>query len=184
MNDDLELIQAAENGDIESFSELVLRYQDSIRSLLAVRLNRHHEAEDLAQDTFITAYKKLSEFDKESAFGPWLRGIAINLLRNHWRKAREKSVGGIAELDIIFNEAIEESKEQSNHSLEALSHCVNKLEGDAKDLVQWRYFLGLSLKEICTRLKKKHSAITMKLHRLRNDLKECVEQSIQQECPE
>ena len=77
-----DLIRLAQGGDIEAFSQLVTAYQTNICACLAIRLNSNYEVDDLAQEVFIVAFRRLAEFDAERALGPWLRGIAFNLLRS------------------------------------------------------------------------------------------------------
>src|SRR6185369_1636266 len=83
-----DLVRAARQGSWPAFAELVRRHQDAVRACLAVRMDLPHEAEDLAQEAFVTAFRKLDDFDVDRPFGPWVRSIAFNLLRNHWRKFR------------------------------------------------------------------------------------------------
>ena len=65
-----QLIRDAQQGDLEAFSELVNRYQGGVRACLIVRLSNRHEADDLAQEAFLIAHRKLQSFDPERAFGP------------------------------------------------------------------------------------------------------------------
>ena len=83
-----ELIANTQKGDLTSFSTLVKTYQGKVYAYLAVRLNNKHEAEDLTQEAFLTAYKKIKSFDTNMPFIAWIKGIAANLLRNHWRKRK------------------------------------------------------------------------------------------------
>ena len=87
-----DLINRAKKGDIEAFSELVRQYQINVRACLSVRLKSPIEAEDLAQEALVVAYRKLSDFDETKAFGPWVRTIALNLLKNYWRKHKPDAV--------------------------------------------------------------------------------------------
>src|SRR5687768_11876687 len=96
--DETEVIASARAGSLDAFSELVRRYQSNIRACLVIRLKNPHDAEDLAQDTFITAFQKLPDFDTKLPLGPWLRGIAFNLLRNFQKKNRPFAIGGETEL--------------------------------------------------------------------------------------
>jgi RNA polymerase sigma-70 factor (ECF subfamily) len=68
-----DLMTRAQKGDLDAFSALVIRHQSSVRATLAVRLHDRHEADDLAQEAFIVAYRKLRKFDTDKAFGPWIR---------------------------------------------------------------------------------------------------------------
>ena len=173
---DIDLIKQAKKGDLDAFSELVSRYQQNVRACLAVRMNAVHEAEDLAQETFVKAYEKLADFDEERALGPWLRGIAFNLLRNYWRKHKPDAVGGGAELEILVDQqiALSHSAESEKDMLSAMKHCVSTLEGDAAELIHMRYHEDKSISDITRMLGKNHSTVTMRLHRLREDLKRCI----------
>jgi len=86
--DEIQQVRAAQQGDLNALAALVTRHQQAVRACLAARLDDPHEAEDLVQEVFVTAFRKLGEFDPERPLAPWLRSIAMNLLRNHWRKFR------------------------------------------------------------------------------------------------
>jgi RNA polymerase sigma-70 factor, ECF subfamily len=179
MIDEKNFIERAQAGDLDAFSELVKQYQGNVRACLAVRLSNRHEAEDLAQETFITAYRKLSEFDSEKAFGPWVRGIAFNLLRNYWRKHKATPVGGAAELDILIDEEIglHYSEKNESDNLAALKFCVKKLDEKMMELLNLHYHEGLSVKELTAKLDIKHSTMTMRLHRMRDQLRKCINEN-------
>lgn len=175
-----ELIQSAQNGDLDAFSELVIRHQSGVRATLAVRLRDRHEADDLAQEAFIVAYRKLREFNSEKAFGPWIRSIALNLLRNYLRKHKASAIGGELELDLMVRERIEtaHSHDHTVEKLAALKHCQSKLDAPMHELLQMRYFKELSVAEICSELKIRHSTVTMRLYRLRENLQNCIQQTM------
>ena len=171
-----ELIIAAQKGEISAFSELVRRYQARVRASLAVRMNSVHDAEDLAQDAFVIAYRKLSEFDSECEFGPWIRAIAFNLLKNYWRKHRAEPAGGSAELELLINRQIEvrHAEHDESEKLSALRYCMSKLSDELKTLLQKHYVQGMSVAELTKEAGGKHSAMTMRLHRMRDQLRRCI----------
>jgi len=177
MTDDRDLLIKARKGDLDAFTELVKRYQGNVRAALAVRLTDKHEAEDLAQEAFIIAYRKLGEFDTHQAFGPWIRTIAFNLLRNYWRKHKPTVIGGAAELDILMGEQIAQSHSSANENdrLIALKRCITKLDGPMRHLLNLRYYEETPIAEITRAMKVNHSTITMRLHRLRSALLECIQ---------
>lgn len=174
--DDTELIIKAQTGDLDAFSIIVTRYQSSVRACLAVRLTNKHEAEDLAQEAFIIAFNKLTEFDSEKPFGPWIRSISFNLLRNYWRKHKPLSVGGSAELELLVDEQIGLRYSEKNESatLEALKRCISKLDTPMRQLLKLRYDEGLSVREITKTMQLQHSTMTMRLHRMRDQLRKCI----------
>ena len=72
--DEFELITLAKQGNIDAFSELVKIYERDIRAFLAVRINQPTEADDLAQDTFIIAFDKMTDFETHRPM-IWFNGI-------------------------------------------------------------------------------------------------------------
>ncbi len=175
-NDEIYLISKAKKDDLSAFSELIKLYERDIRACLAVRLTNSYEADDLAQETFIIAFKKIKEFDEAKPFRPWLRGIAFNLLKNYWRKHTEVSVGATSELDTLLNEQIniEYSKENESKAAIALDSCMEKLDEGFKVLVQQHYHVGLSIKDLTEQYSVGHSTMTMRLYRIRERLKNCI----------
>ncbi len=181
-DDDRDGLLAAREGDLAAFSRLVLKHQWGVRAFLLARLSRKHEAEDLAQETFITAWRRLKDFDTSRPLGPWLRGIAENHLRNHLRKFRAEPIGGSEALQQILDHQalLHQGLEEESALVVALADCIEKVEKEARELLIARYAEGRSVVEICESTGKKHSAMTMKLHRLRLSLAACVEAKLTQ----
>jgi RNA polymerase sigma-70 factor (ECF subfamily) len=80
---DEELVKRVQRGDKTAFDILVLKYQHKIVQLINRYIRDQHEALDIAQDTFIKAYRALPTFRGESAFYTWIYRIAINTAKNH-----------------------------------------------------------------------------------------------------
>jgi RNA polymerase sigma-70 factor (ECF subfamily) len=79
---DLSLVQLAQRGDSTAFDALVLRYQHKVVKLIMRYVRDAAEAEDIAQEAFIKAYRALPRFRGDSAFYTWLYRIAINTAKN------------------------------------------------------------------------------------------------------
>ena len=75
----------------EAFAAFVREHQASLRSFLRVIGVQSDSVDDLAQETFMVAYRELDRFDTNEDFGKWLRGIARNLTRNELRKNARRS---------------------------------------------------------------------------------------------
>jgi RNA polymerase sigma-70 factor (ECF subfamily) len=80
---DKELVQRVQQGDKKSFDLLVLKYQNRIIKLVSRYVREPGDAQDIAQEAFIKAYRALPNFRGESAFYTWLYRIAINTAKNH-----------------------------------------------------------------------------------------------------
>ena len=86
--DDAQLVQSARGGDKAAFEELIRRTQRSVRFFIAVRSPDPSDVDDLAQEVYVTAFRRLESFRPAESFAAWLRGIAINLIRNRRRRHR------------------------------------------------------------------------------------------------
>ena len=179
--DEKQWVLAAQQGDAAAFSALVERHHRGVRACLIARMNDPHEAEDLAQEVFVTAFRKLADFDSARPMGPWLRSIALNLLRNHWRKFRAQAIGGNAELAALLDQRIsaECSPEREPLLHAALRDCLEDIDGPARELLRRRYGEEESVRELSDRLQRGYSALTMQLHRLREVLAECIGRKMQ-----
>jgi RNA polymerase sigma-70 factor (ECF subfamily) len=89
---DQQLVQRVQKGDRSAFDLLVLKYQHRVLKLVGRFVNNAAEAEDVAQDAFLKAYRALPSFRGESAFYTWLYRIAINTAKNSLVATRRRPV--------------------------------------------------------------------------------------------
>ncbi len=81
--EDQQLVERVQRGDRRAFDLLVLKYQHKILGLVVRFVRDPHEAQDVAQEAFIKAYRALANFRGDSAFYTWLYRIAINTVKNY-----------------------------------------------------------------------------------------------------
>jgi RNA polymerase sigma factor (sigma-70 family) len=143
---DSELIHRVLNADDRSaFGTLVQRHQSSVRGFLRQLCeNDHALADDLAQDTFIQAYRSLSRFRGGSSFSTWLLGIAHNQYRNARR--REVTAWRAAE-ELGRSEPLESTARLSDLQHD-VTRAMHDLSTDEKAAVHLHYHQGLSHQEI------------------------------------
>ena len=86
--EELALVQAAQQGDISAFEQLVSRYDRNVFRIAQHITQNREDAEDVVQDAFLKAYQKLDQFQGNSKFYTWLVRIAVNeaLMRLRKRK--------------------------------------------------------------------------------------------------
>ena len=84
--DETQLIQNAQDGDVDAFCTLAGRHQRSMYLLALKYCGNHHDAEDLAQEVFMNAYRAIGSFRSASSFKTWLSRITFNAFLNHKRK--------------------------------------------------------------------------------------------------
>jgi RNA polymerase sigma-70 factor, ECF subfamily len=178
ISEEIACIRAAQGGDVGAFSSLVRMHHKGVQAFLVVRLASLQDAEDLVQDVFVTAFRRLGDFDSERPLAPWLRTIALNLLRNHRRKFRAESIGGNEELQALLEAQIESSLAAGNETgrLTAMRDCLEQLDGPVKQLLLAHYGDGVTLRDLAERSGRGYSAIAMQIRRVRELLASCVEQ--------
>ena len=88
--DDAELVTRARRGDPEAFEALVEKYKKPVYRIARSSVNRHDDADDLAQEIFIRAWEGIRKFKGRSTFKTWLFRIAVNTSINYHRRVGEK----------------------------------------------------------------------------------------------
>jgi RNA polymerase sigma-70 factor (ECF subfamily) len=179
MDDHESHIKRSQAGDLDAFAALVRTNQGWLRGWLRSQLRDWTAADDLAQDTFVTAFGQIRNFRGDGSFESWLRGIANNHFRNYLRKKREDYIGGELELQALLTTEDEGGGVCSNVSLNALHECLSLVKGPARKLLDDRYLIGKSVREIAQESDASYSALTMKFHRLRQSLAECIETKLE-----
>lgn len=154
---DEELVRQVQQGDKKAFDILVRKYQYKIAQLINRYIKDPHEALDVAQETFIKAYRALPGFRGESAFYTWLYRIAINTAKNHLAmRARRPSDD---EIDIEdaeqFESAVRLKDQETPEGLlltEELAGVIqlalDELPDELRTAITLREFEGLSYDEI------------------------------------
>lgn len=165
----------ARDGDRAAFDQLVRLHQGRLRAFLAVRLHDQSAVDDLAQDSFVIAFQRLDTFDPQRPFYPWLRGIALNVLRTHFRQHRLLPHEQDELQELLDNLVGHEAESQGDHDrIALLRRCLGELTGRMAELVRAHYFDGDSLDLIAQRQQCSASAIGMALMRTRRGLGECI----------
>ena len=85
------LVERARNGDMNAWSRLYRDHFSKLYAHIRYLTGDPQIAEELLQETFVQALPRIDHFDGRSTFATWLHGIAINIVRNHWRARRSKA---------------------------------------------------------------------------------------------
>lgn len=154
---DEELVLRVQQGDKKAYDLLVIKYQHKIIQLVNRYLKDPSEAQDVAQETFIKAYRALGSFRGDSAFYTWLYRIAINTAKNYLLSRSRRSSN--YELDIQDAEAIEnapqlqglETPERlllNQEIVETIKTAIDGLPEEMRVAIMLREFDGMSYEEI------------------------------------
>jgi RNA polymerase sigma-70 factor (ECF subfamily) len=184
---DQELVQRVKQGDKKAFDLLVLKYQPKIIQLITRYIKDPAEALDVAQETFIKAYRALPNFRGESAFYTWLYRIAINTAKNHIAARARRPSDSEIELETAeqFETAIRLKDQETPEGIllseeiaETVRQAIEELPEELRTAIVLREFEGLSYEEIAeamncpvgtvrSRIFRAREAIDKKLRTLR-----------------
>jgi RNA polymerase sigma-70 factor, ECF subfamily len=169
---------------LRTFSELVLQFQAPVRAYLAGFVRDADAVDDLAQETFLSAYKNFARFEGRSKVLTWLTGIARNKALHYLRDStieRQRTGRTLGALLMEWRLKELEVEKQQNIRLHALEGCLKKLPVRSAELVR-EYYSGVrTSEEVGREFGKNPAAIRAAILRLRQVLKECVETAIQKE---
>ncbi|GAB6142347.1 RNA polymerase sigma factor RpoE [Methylosoma difficile] len=154
---DEELVLRVQRGDKKAFDMLVLKYQHKIIQLVNRYVKDPSEAQDVAQETFIKAYRALGNFRGDSAFYTWLYRIAINTAKNHLVARTRRS--SQYEVDIQEAEQIENAPQlqgietpegllMNDEIVAVIKSAIDNLPEEMRTAIMLREFEGMSYEEI------------------------------------
>ena len=175
MTNETALIEAVQQGDREAFARLVERYQRLVFGYLRARLLQASDADDLTQEVFLRCYSARARFDSAALIGPWLIGIARNILREHARKTKRRREVAWTELCLDAEEQTKPNSDAADERLTHLAGCLDSLGPSAKQAIQLRYSAKLRLSEIGAKLARSEGAAKLLMFRARQALKSCLE---------
>jgi RNA polymerase sigma-70 factor (ECF subfamily) len=148
------LVAEAAVGNREAFDELVRRHQVRIYRLARVLTGGDGDAEDLAQETFVRAFRGIGRFRGDSSFGTWLHRIAVNVIKSHVsrraRRPRMVSSTDASHEPVIDNVASQDDFELAIHRRQAIDDALGTLPDDHRSLIVLRDIQGLEYHEIAT----------------------------------
>jgi RNA polymerase sigma-70 factor, ECF subfamily len=172
-------IDRLERGNPDGFQRLVDHYSARIYSHLFRMVHNREEAEDLTQETFILAYRKIGQYDRSRPFRNWLYAIATNVGRNAYRSQGRRIPSAREDLGTEERVADESDTDlPERHELkDRLATAVNGLPDPLPMLIQMYYQEGFSVREAADVLGMSESAAKVALHRARKTLRTMLEKN-------
>jgi RNA polymerase sigma-70 factor (ECF subfamily) len=182
-NVDQELVRRVQHGDKQAFDVLVRKYQQKIVKLISRYVRDQDEALDVAQETFIKAYRALKNFRGDSAFYTWLYRIAINTAKNYLVAQSRRP----PDTDIDAEDAVQfdgDTKLRETDLPEQLVHrdqverviyeAIDALPEDLRTAITLRELEGLSYEEIAQAMDCPIGTVRSRIFRAR----EAIEQKL------
>jgi RNA polymerase sigma-70 factor (ECF subfamily) len=178
------LIRQAKKGDIAAFNRLVLYYQEAVYNVAYRIMGEPQSAEDIAQETFITAYKSLNSF-RGGSFKAWILRIATNRCYDELRRHKRRPQSSIEEMteeneSLAFLRSPEDGPEQHRQRVElavAIERCLDGLPEDQRVATVLCDVEGHDYQEIADIMRVSLGTVKSRLSRARARLRDCLQQS-------
>lgn len=180
-NIDQALVERVQKGDKKAFDILVLKYQQRVMNILSRYVRDPYEVQDLAQETFIKAYRALATFRGDSAFYTWVYRIAINTAKNFIvaqgrRPPRDDVEASEAEqysgADGLREHASPERILLKDEIAEMVFSTIGELPEDLKMAITLREIEGLSYEEIAETMSCPIGTVRSRIFRARETIDE------------
>lgn len=173
---DVDLVARCLGGDVEAFGQLVRRHQDRVFALVYRMCPHRPDAEDLAQETFLTALRRLEQFRGDGSFGGWVTRIAANLTLSHRRRQGRVNwqplCGQADGRSGHASPAAPIPRDERSERSQAVLLAIEALPADARLVLILRDLEGMSYDEIARLLELKAGTVRTRLHRARNQLRQ------------
>jgi len=178
---DERLVHETVQGNLQAFEELVHRYQRQVFTIAYRMTNQREEAEDIAQEVFITVYQKLYQFDTSRRFAPWIQRITVNTCITRLRRKKkvvlvnfEDNMSNRADpfLNIDYNDpAVIYDREELKQDIK---EALLQLPESYRAMLILRYQLDMSNQEIADALGITRENVEVKMHRARKSLRKVL----------
>ena len=152
---DEELVARAQGGDVESFNQLIVRWERPIYALAYRVIGKEEDARDVCQDAFLRAYRALPGFKGQAKFSSWLYRIALNLCRDWIRRQRRAPVSQLPEDMDAIELASETGPAESIEDLVArreltaiVEEAMSELSEEQRTAIILKEYHGMTFQEI------------------------------------
>ncbi len=179
---ELELIAKFKRGDRSVFEVLVLKYQDRIYNLCLYMLGNSQDAEDVAQETFIKAYRNLDSFETHAPFYTWIYRIGINTCLDYKKKASSRYERFHVDIDSLQQEIPYEISPENHLKMSEISESVQaallEIPAKLRSVIVLKEIEDLSYEEISRVLKISIGTVKSRISRARELLRKKLRNKI------
>jgi len=162
--DDAKLVAAVLDQEPEAAQELLSCYGDQLLGSAFLLCGNQTEAQDLAQETFLTAFRSLRRFRGQSTLYSWLHGILLNLTRHYYRDSKRL----VYDEELLRQQAIPTETNPSRLDLESASNqltaALQTLSPPQREVVVLRFFEDMKIQEIAAHLSVSRGTVKPRLH--------------------
>lgn len=160
------------------FDVLMRQSAEMLAAFLHSAIDDTSAVDDLFQETMLTAWRRLDDYDRSLPFGPWLRGIASKLVLAHLRKRQRIPMLMepvlLDQIDHQIGRLMARTGDTLEEKLYELKDCVQRLPAHYRVAIQSRYFEQIGGRDLANRLEITVDSVAKRLRRARLLLRDCL----------
>jgi RNA polymerase sigma-70 factor (ECF subfamily) len=171
------IVQKVVQGDTQSYGILLKRYERPVFNLMYRYCRSDEEAADLCQDVFLKSYERLSSFDCERKFFPWLYTLAMNRAKDWQRKnftTSQKLARFKFEMPLLEKDSSQETQFLKAEEVKILYGALSTLSRKNQEILLMRYRQERPVREVASVFKISESAAKMRISRALQQLKDVL----------
>lgn len=182
--DETVLIQKSQQGDIDAFEQLLLRYEKKVYTIAYKYMGNAEDASDLAQEALIKAYQSIGTFRGEASFGTWIGRITANKCLDELRKRKKLQTTslddeieleeGSVQKELASEEDTPEQHTIRQETVQYVQQKLNQMRDEYRIVLVLRELEGHSYEDIAAMLNCSLGTVKSRIARARNHLKELV----------
>lgn len=180
---DLQLVKEAQKGNIGAFDLLVIKYQNRLQSIIAKYVSNFDDVPDIAQETFLKAYRALHNFRGDSEFYTWLYRIGVNTAKNYLVSKSRRPV--FSDVDIHESDYLHpedtwtpESNIMTSELESIIKNSISELPEDLRMAITLREYEALSYEEIASIMKCPVGTIRSRIFRAREIIDDVINKNL------
>ncbi len=173
------ILAMAKAGDVDAFNRLVALHQDAVYGFSLSLTRQHALADDVTQETFISAFRSIAKM-RGSNFRAWLLRIARNKAYDHFRRQNRRQESSVDDEDSAFRERLRSDNPSpadvaiNSELREALEHCVGALSHEHREVIVLIDVQGQSYDDASAVIGVGIGTIKSRLNRARHRVRDCL----------
>lgn len=190
-DEDYKFVSLCKKGDVDAFEVLVKKHQKKMLNIAYRMIGSYEEACEIVQDSFVSAYKAIRDFEGKAKFSTWLYTIVMNLSKNRLKQLKTQlyheqvsiddpvlTDDGNIKAESVSNEPSILEQLEKKEFQQKVQGCINSLDDEFKEVLVLRDIQGFSYDEISKMLKIAEGTVKSRLFRSREALKICLKKVI------
>lgn len=180
---DLQIVKQVQQGTMRAYDLLVLKYQGRVMALISRFVSDRSITEDIAQESFLKAYRAINSFKGNSAFYTWLYRISVNTAKNYLAQQSRRTpytdvsmddFDGSENFKQLHNQTTPENSMARDQLEKLLNRAIAELPAELQQAFKFREFDGLSYEEIAEMMNSPIGTVRSRIFRAREQIEQKI----------